>query len=78
METKYDFRKGLSKGIKFILTALIALATVSGFSEVSLWELLEQYLKPVVSALTVGGILTWLLNYTKVKLGGVKNSGKKA
>lgn len=69
---EYNLLTGLGKGLKFILTALVAVAVVTGFSEVSLWELLEQYLKPVLGTLTVGGLLTLLNNWVKVKLGGYK------
>lgn len=67
--TTYSFKKGLGKCLKFVLTGLIAVVTVTGFSEVSIWSLLEQYLKPIISTLTVGGVFAWLLNYTKIKFG---------
>ena len=69
---EYNFTKGLGKGLKFVLTALAGLALVTGFSDLTIWSLLEEYLKPIISSLTVGGILTILLNYTKIKFGGIR------
>ena len=69
---KYELKKGLGKGLKFVLTALAALAAVSGFSEITLWDLLTEYLKPVLGTLSVGGVLAIALNLVKVKFGGIK------
>mgnify|MGYP001564544893 CR=1 FL=1 len=68
----YDYKQGALKGVKFVLTALVALAVASGFSEVTLWELLEKYLKPLLGTLSVGGLLAITQNYVKVKFGGVR------
>ena len=69
---QYNFSQGIGKGVKFILTALIGLAVVSGFSDFTLWDLLEKYLKPVLGTLSVGGILAIAQNWVKVRFGGVK------
>ena len=69
---QYDWKLGIGKGLKFVMTGLIAVAAVSGFSEVSLWSLAEQYLKPALGTLSVGAVLTMALNFVKVKFGGVK------
>ena len=68
----YDIKKGIIKGIKFILIGLGSVAIITGFSEVSLWGLLEQYLKPLLGSLTIGGILVILQNYVKIKFGGMR------
>ena len=69
---EYNIKTGISKGLKFVLTALIAVATISGFSEFTLWDLLTEYLKPVLGTLSVGGVLAMALNLVKVKFGGVR------
>lgn len=68
----YDFKTGLGKGLKFILTALIAIVSITGFSDVTLWDLLTQYLKPLLGTLSIGGVLAFLNNFVKVKFGGFK------
>ena len=67
---EFNFKKGIIKGIKFILIGLGAVAIFTSFSEVSLWSLLEQYLKPILGALSVGGLITLVLNFVKTKYGG--------
>ena len=67
----YDIKTGLGKGIKFALTGIAALALVSGFSELTLWGLLETYLKPILGIISVGAVLAWLQNLVKVKFGGL-------
>ena len=69
---EYSFKQGAGKGLKFVLTGLAALAAVSGFSDVTIWELLDQYLRPILGTLSVGGILAMALNFVKVKFGKVK------
>ena len=66
----YSYKQGLGKGLKFVLTGLAAVAVFSGFSDVSLWELLEKYLKPLVGSLTIGSVLVIFQNYVKTKFGG--------
>lgn len=63
----YSFKKGLSKGVVSALTALIVMVTFAGFSDMTIWELVEQYLKPVLGSMTVGGAITMALNYFKVR-----------
>lgn len=76
MDKIYSFKTGIGKGLKFILTALAGIAVISGFSEISIWGLAEQYLKPILSTLTVGGLITIALNFVKTRFGGFKNLGK--
>lgn len=73
--TTYSFTKGLGKGVIWILTVAVSFLAVSGFADISVWDLVEQYIKPIVGTLTLGGFLTMLLNYLKVKsaLGGIKS-----
>lgn len=64
---QYSFTKGLGKGLVSLLAIAGAFIAFAGFSELTLWGLLEQYLKPVLGSLSVGGAITMLLNYIKVK-----------
>ena len=64
---QYSFTKGLSKGLLSALAVAGALVAFAGFSDFTIWDLLEQYLKPILGSLTVGGAITMLLNYAKVK-----------
>jgi len=64
---EYSIKKGAKKGLTSALIVMISIVTFSGFFDVTLWSLVEQYLKPLVSSMTVGGLLTMALNYLKVK-----------
>lgn len=63
----YSFKKGLAKGLVSALTIAIALVTFAGFSDITIWSLLENYLKPTLSGLTAGGLLTMILNWWKIR-----------
>lgn len=63
----YSFTKGLSKGLVSVLVVGGAIIAFAGFSDLTIWGLLEQYLKPLLGSLTVGGALTVAINYIKVK-----------
>ncbi|MFA6158907.1 MAG: hypothetical protein WC763_04795 [Candidatus Paceibacterota bacterium] len=63
----YSFKKGFIKGLISVITIVIALIAFAGFSDLTIWGLLEQYIKPLLGTLTVGGAFTMLLNYIKVK-----------
>lgn len=64
---QYSFSKGLSKGLVSALTIAAAMVAFAGFSDITIWGLLEQYLKPILGSLTVGAAITMLINYIKVK-----------
>lgn len=63
----YSFKKGLGKGLASAITFALGLAAFAGFSDVSLWDLVETYIKPILGSMTVAGALTIALNYIKVK-----------
>jgi len=63
---EYSLSKGLNKGFTSALTIAMALVVFTGFSDITLWELLETYLKPALGGMTAGGLLTMLANYMKV------------
>lgn len=64
---QYSFTKGLGKGAVSAFTILAAMVAFAGFSDLTIWGMLETYLKPVLGSLTVGGAITVALNYIKVK-----------
>lgn len=64
---QYSFAKGLGKGLVSLLAIAGSFVALAGFSDLTLWGLLEQYLKPLLGSLSVGGAITMLLNYIKVK-----------
>jgi endonuclease V-like protein UPF0215 family len=63
--SSYSFKKGLAKGAYSALGALIVLTAFAGFNDVSIWALLETYLKPVIGSMTVAGAITIARNYVK-------------
>lgn len=65
MKYDYSFKKSFGKAAMFVLQAAAALLVVTGFSEISLWQLIEEYIKPIVGTLTVGGTLALVTNYVK-------------
>ena len=64
---QYSFKKGLSKGAVTGLIVLGSLVAFAGFSDLTIWGLLEQYLKPFLGSATVGGVIAMAVNYLKVK-----------
>ena len=68
MENKtYSLKKGVIKAALYTLTTVGALVAFAGFSDLTIWGLVEQYLKPVLGSLTVGGVITLLINWVKFK-----------
>lgn len=64
---EYSFKKGLSKGFLSILIMSSSMVAFAGFSDLTIWSLLEEYLQPLLGSITVGGAITMLVNYIKVK-----------
>lgn len=62
----YSFKKGIVKGLISLLSVTGAILALTAFSDITLWELVEKYLKPVLGSLTVGGLITIVINYLKV------------
>lgn len=63
----YSFSKGLFKGFQSVLVIAISLVALGGLSDISIGSLITTYIMPVVGSLTVGGVLTIILNYIKIK-----------
>ena len=64
---QYSIKKGFFKGLLGVLTAGAGILAFSGFADFTIWQLLESYLKPVLSGLTVSGLLAMGINYLKVR-----------
>ena len=68
---QYSFLKGLSKAATqvgiFALSAVLVIGAMNFQSvlDTQLWALVEQYLKPILGTLTVGGAFTLALNWLK-------------
>ena len=67
--SNYSFKTGFVKGLISLLSIVGAGVAFTAFADVSIWALLEQYLKPIVSSLTIGGIITMAINYLKFTFG---------
>lgn len=64
---KYSFLHGLKKAALYSLTAGATLLAFAGFSDLVIWDLFEQYLKPVLGSLTFGGLITLAINWVRFK-----------
>ncbi len=64
---EYSFTKGVAKSVVPVLVAVGTLVAFAGFSDLTIWGLLETYVKPFVGSLTVGGALALAANWLKVK-----------
>lgn len=64
---QYSLTKGIKKGLTALIPIAVALVTFAGFSDVTLWGLLEQYVKPILGGTTIVGVLTVVLNWAKFK-----------
>lgn len=64
---KYSFTYGLKKAALYSLTGIGTLVAFAGFSDVEIWSLLEEYVRPAIGSLTVGGAVTMAINYVRFK-----------
>jgi hypothetical protein len=64
---KYSFAKGVRKGFLAALTAASAMIAFAGFSEITLWDLAVEHIKPLLGSLTVGGVMAMIINYVKIR-----------
>jgi hypothetical protein len=65
----YSIKKGLWKAASTAVGIFAAMAVFGSFSDMTIWGLLEQYVKPILGTMTVGGLFTLARNYIKVKAG---------
>lgn len=64
---KYKFSKGLSKALIYSISTVATLVAFAGFSDMQIWDLIEQYIKPMIGSLTVGGIATIAINWVRFR-----------
>ena len=65
---KYSIKKGLQKGLTALIPGVIMILTFAGISaDLTIWELLETYLKPILGGTTIIGAMTMFLNWLKVR-----------
>lgn len=72
----YSFKKGLVKGVYGALGAAIFVVSFTHFADVSIWALLEIYLKPLLGSMTIAGLLVLGKNFIKFHY-GVYLAGKR-
>lgn len=63
----YSFSKGLGKGITYVLVGVASLLVVTGVSDLTITDLFTTYVQPFVGTLSVGAILTIVINWLKVR-----------
>jgi len=63
----YSFKKGLVKGLTgFVITGLgISLALFPEFMSIGIADLVAEYAKMVFGSMTMGGLLTFGVNWLK-------------
>lgn len=64
---EYSFVKGFYKALTAVAIMAVSYITFAGLSDITVWGLVEQYLKPLLGALTLGGVGVMVVNYLKVK-----------
>jgi len=64
---QYSISKGFKKGLLTAMTVGASFIAFAGFSDVSIWGLIVTYIQPIVGSMTVGGLITIVLNFVKVK-----------
>ena len=72
--TQYNFKKGLYKGFISMLTFAGAMIAFTKFGDMSIWDILTEYLKPFLGSLSISGLITILVNWIKFHA----NLGKKS
>ncbi len=63
MKQDYSFKKGLGKGLKAVLGFVITATMITGFADVQIWDLIVQYVKPLIGGATVSTALFFVYNY---------------
>lgn len=62
---EYKFSKGVSKALLYTLSTVATLVAFAGFSDIQVWDLVVQYVKPFIGSITVGGIVTIAINWVR-------------
>ena len=72
MKKEYSWKKGIGKGIKPVLVLVVSALAISGFGEVSVWDLVVQHIKPFIGTATLGTVALFALNFVKFNWLGEK------
>lgn len=64
---EYSFKKGLWKGVQSGLIVIASIIAMAGFADFTIWQLLEEYLKPVIGSVSVGAFVAIAINYAKIR-----------
>ena len=65
MKEGYSFKKGIGKGLKPVLVLAVSALAITGFADVSIWDLVVQYVKPIIGTASLGSIALFALNFVK-------------
>lgn len=61
----YSIKKGIGKGLIGVLSGIVLWLTFTGFSDMTVWDLIVNYVKPVVGSVTAVGAFTMAINWLK-------------
>lgn len=62
---KYSLLRGVGKGLISLLSIGATLLALTTFSDLTIAGLVQTYLFPVLGSLTVGGVVTVIINWVK-------------
>ena len=62
---EYKLSKGVSKALLYSLSTIATLIAFANFSDILIWDLIVQYIKPAIGSITVGGIVTIAINWVR-------------
>ena len=65
MKSTYSFKKGLVKGLLWVLNAAGVFLVMSGFSDVQVWDTIAKYGEVIFGGLTFGGLIVIVTNFVK-------------
>lgn len=61
----YKLSKGVSKALLYSLSTGATLIAFANFSDVLVWDLIVEYIKPAIGSISVGGIMTIVINWVR-------------
>lgn len=67
MEKRYSFKTGFGKALLYSLSSLGVMATFMGYYDVSIADMITKHVLPLVGSVTVGGLITLVINFVKFK-----------
>ncbi len=65
MYPSYSFKKSFGKGALFVLQMAATVVLVTGVSDIQLWDLIEQHVKPIFAGVSIGGAIAIATNFVK-------------